>query len=242
MQDNKQMITNEDIQEAKERINEALPPKSLIEGTLKTKLKVNKKDFIDILFKAFPEFNAKECPEYKEIKAINNNLIDAIIENDNMKDLPELRTKLESLIVKLKWLLVVSKYLDINFVEELLMKHGLFTKFVSLSENPNLNDNIKEILKENVNESVETMKEIRMKQFNEIDPVYEALSTNVKFDKQSNPQGLKINVFNDLIKLEILKRTNPRKANAKFENMEKNIDDKAMSDLFTKTIASSIVE
>lgn len=237
-----ELVTNEEINETKEKINEAVPPKSLIEGTLKAKLKVNKKDFVEIMFKAFPEYNDKECLEYKEIKAINNNLVDALVEYDTMKDLPEIRTKTESLIIKLKWLLMVSKYIDYDFIEALMLKHGLKVEFESLSNNKNLNNEIKESLKDNVNESVETTKEINKKQTTEVDQMYETLSTSIKFNKQNNPKGLKINAFNDLIKLEILKRTNPKKANEKFENLEKNIDDKAMSDLFTKTIASSIVE
>ena len=237
-----ELVTNEEINETKEKINEAVPPKSLIEGTLKTKLKVNKKDFVEIMFKAFPEYSDKECLEYKEIKAINNNLVDALVEYDTMKDLPEIRTKTESLIIKLKWLLMVSKYIDYDFIEALMLKHGLKVEFESLSNNKNLNDEIKESLKDNVNESVETTKEINKKQTTEVDQMYETLSTSIKFNKQNNPKGLKINAFNDLIKLEILKRTNPKKANEKFENLEKNIDDKAMSDLFTKTIASSIME
>lgn len=242
MEENKQLITQEDINEIKDKINEALPIKSFIEGTLKAKLKGNKKEFTDFIFKGFPEFNTKDCPEYKEIKAINNNLIDAVVENEKMKDLPEIRTKLESLIIKLKWLLVVSKYLDMNFVEELLMKHGLFVKFVSLSENTNFNHNIKEALKENIKESIETTTEIENKQINEVNQFFESLSTSVKFDKQNNPKGLKVNTFNDLTKLEILKRTNNNKAKEKFESLQKNIDDKALSDLLTKTIALSIVE
>lgn len=238
-----EIIANEqDIQETREKIDEALPIKTLIETTLKTKLNINKKDFLEILFKAFPEFNDKECPEYKEIKAINKNIIDCIVENDVMKDLPEMRTKLESLIIKLKWLLLIAEYINVDFIESLMNKHGLKVQFDSLSKNVNLNDDIRQVLKENIEESVNITKEINSKQNNEIEQIYNTLSTSIKFDKESNPQGLKSNSFNNLIKLEILKRTSPQKANEKFENLEKNINNKAMSDLFTKTIASYIVE
>lgn len=238
-----EIIANEqDIQETREKIDEALPIKTLIETTLKTKLNINKKDFLEILFKAFPEFNDKECLEYKEIKAINKNIIECIVENDVMKDLPEMRTKLESLIIKLKWLLLIAEYIDVDFIESLMNKHGLKVQFDSLSENVNLNDDIRQVLKENIEESVNITKEINSKQNNEIEQIYNTLSTSIKFDKESNPQGLKSNSFNNLIKLEILKRTSPQKANEKFENLEKNINNKAMSDLFTKTIASYIVE
>lgn len=238
-----EIIANEqDIQETREKIDEALPIKTLIETTLKTKLNINKKDFLEILFKAFPEFNDKECLEYKEIKAINKNIIECIVENDVMKDLPEMRTKLESLIIKLKWLLLIAEYIDVDFIESLMNKHGLKVQFDSLSKNVNLNDDIRQVLKENIEESVNITKEINSKQNNEIEQIYNTLSTSIKFDKESNPQGLKSNSFNNLIKLEILKRTSPQKANEKFENLEKNINNKAMSDLFTKTIASYIVE
>ena len=238
-----EIIANEqDIQETREKIDEALPIKTLIETTLKTKLNINKKDFLEILFKAFPEFNDKECLEYKEIKAINKNIIECIVENDVMKDLPEMRTKLESLIIKLKWLLLIAEYINVDFIESLMNKHGLKVQFDSLSKNANLNDDIRQILKENIEESVNITKEINSKQNNEIEQIYNTLSTSIKFDKESNPQGLKSNSFNNLIKLEILKRTSPQKANEKFENLEKNINNKAMSDLFTKTIASYIVE
>lgn len=238
-----EIITNEqDIQETREKIDEALPIKTLIETTLKTRLNINKKDFLEILFKAFPEFNDKECPEYKEIKAINKNIIDCIVENDVMKDLPEIRTKLESLIIKLKWLLLIAEYINVDFIESLMNKHGLKVQFDSLSKNVNLNDDIRQALKDNIEESVNITKEINSKQNNEIEQIYNTLSTSIKFDKESNPQGLKSNSFNNLIKLEILKRTSPQKANEKFENLEKNINNKAMSDLFTKTIASYIVE
>lgn len=238
-----EIIANEqDIQETREKIDEALPIKTLIETTLKTKLNINKKDFLEILFKAFPEFNDKECLEYKEIKAINKNIIECIVENDVMKDLPEMRTKLESLIIKLKWLLLIAEYINVDFIESLMNKHGLKVQFDSLSKNVNLNDDIRQVLKENIEESVNITKEINSKQNNEIEQIYNTLSTSIKFDKESNPQGLKSNSFNNLIKLEILKRTSPQKANEKFENLEKNINNKAMSDLFTKTIASYIVE
>lgn len=238
-----EIIANEqDIQETREKIDEALPIKTLIETTLKTKLNINKKDFLEILFKAFPEFNDKECLEYKEIKAINKNIIDCIVENDVMKDLPEIRTKLEFLIIKLKWLLLIAEYINVDFIESLMNKHGLKVQFDSLSKNVNLNDDIRQVLKENIEESVNITKEINSKQNNEIEQIYNTLSTSIKFDKESNPQGLKSNSFNNLIKLEILKRTSPQKANEKFENLEKNINNKAMSDLFTKTIASYIVE
>ena len=238
-----EIIANEqDIQETREKIDEALPIKTLIETTLKTKLNINKKDFLEILFKAFPEFNDKECLEYKEIKAINKNIIECIVENDVMKDLPEMRTKLESLIIKLKWLLLLAEYINVDFIESLMNKHGLKVQFDSLSKNVNINDDIRQVLKENIEESVNITKEINSKQNNEIEQIYNTLSTSIKFDKESNPQGLKSNSFNNLIKLEILKRTSPQKANEKFENLEKNINNKAMSDLFTKTIASYIVE
>lgn len=238
-----EIIANEqDIQETREKIDEALPIKTLIETTLKTKLNINKKDFLEILFKAFPEFNDKECLEYKEIKAINKNIIECIVENDVMKDLPEMRTKLESLIIKLKWLLLIAEYINVDFIESLMNKHGLKVQFDSLSKNVNLNDDIRQVLKENIEESVNITKEINSKQNNEIEQIYNTLSTSIKFDKESNPQGLKSNSFNNLIKLEILKRTSPQKANEKFESLEKNINNKAMSDLFTKTIASYIVE
>lgn len=238
-----EIITNEqDIQETREKIDEALPIKTLIETTLKTRLNINKKDFLEILFKAFPEFNDKECPEYKEIKAINKNIIDCIVENDVMKDLPEIRTKLESLIIKLKWLLLIAEYINVDFIESLMNKHGLKVQFDSLSKNVNLNDDIRQALKDNIEESVNITKEINSKQNNEIEQIYNTLSTSIKFDRESNPQGLKSNSFNNLIKLEILKRISPQKANEKFENLEKNINNKAMSDLFTKTIASYIVE
>ena len=238
-----EIIANEqDIQETREKIDEALPIKTLIETTLKTKLNINKKDFLEILFKAFPEFNDKECLEYKEIKAINKNIIECIVENDVMKDLPEMRTKLESLIIKLKWLLLIAEYIDVDFIESLMNKHGLKVQFDSLSKNANLNDDIRQVLKENIEESVNITKEINSKQNNEIEQIYNTLSTSIKFDKESNPQGLKSNSFNNLIKLEILKRTSPQKANEKFEKLENNKNNKAMSDLFTKTIASYIVE
>lgn len=99
-------------------------------------------------------------------------------------------------------------------------------------------------IKEQLNSEIITEQDINdvKNKINEVNQLFESLSTGIKFDKQHNPKGLKVNTFNELTKLEILKRTNNNKAKEKFESLQRNIDDKALSDLLTKTIALSIVE
>lgn len=232
-------LTEQDVLDIENKVKEASPFKIKIIESHNKQFKAIKKEFTNFLFDAFPDYNDKECDEYKEIKKVFSNMIDTLYKDEKAN--PNERTFIEKLIVKLMWLIKVSRYLGYSEVDNALIKFGLEVKTESLDKMSDFfNENIKDTLQAFVEDGLK-IKKHEAEEDTKISNTFEQLPSNLKFDSKSNPSGLKLSKFETLTNFEAIKSINLEKAKNKLEKLEDTIDNKTMSDMLLKTVASKIV-
>ncbi|MCM1260649.1 MAG: hypothetical protein NC222_06830 [Staphylococcus sp.] len=237
--ENKIELTEQDVLDIENKVKEASPYKIKIIENHNKQFKALKKEFTNLLFDAFPDYNDKECDEYKEIKKVFGDMISAIYKDEKANS--NERTTIEKLVVKLMWLIKVSRYLGYSEVDNALIKFGLEVKTDSLNKMSNFfNDSIKDTLQAFVEDGIKIQKQ-EIEEGEKILNTFEQLPSNLKFDSKSNPSGLKLSKFETLTNFEAIKSINLEKAKNKLEKLEDTIDNKTLSDMLLKTVASKIV-
>lgn len=237
--ENNNILTEQDVNEIETKVKEASPYKiKIVEGNNKN-FKLLRKEFTNLLFDAFPDYNDKECDEYKEIKKIFNSLIDTCYKDEKAN--PNERTYIESLVVKLSWIILLSRYLGYSEVDNALIKFGLKVETETLDQKSNFfNQSIKDTLQSFIEDGLK-IKKSNIQEEEKILNTYEQLPSNLKYNSKSNPSGLKSSKFEELTNFEAIKSISVEKAKSKLEKLNDNIDNKTLSDSLMKTVASKIV-
>lgn len=238
--ENKFELTEQDVNEIENKVKEAAPFKLEIIENHNKQFKAIKKEFTNFLFDAFPDYNDKERDEYKEVKKVFVNVVKALFASEENN--PNERTPIEKLVVELMWLIKIFRFLGYTEVDNALVKFGLEIKTSKLEQDSNFfNQSIKDTMQAFIEDGLK-IKRSEMAQENRICNTFEQLPSNLKYDSKANPSGLKSSNFTKLTNFEATKSMNLEKAKNKLEKLENSIDNKTLSDMLVKTLASKIVE
>lgn len=232
---------NDDV--SNETIKSAAIIQNHIKADLKNELAEQKNDFIELFAKADPSINSIYFKKRKDL---------TLDQTDAIKSFKKKFNKQFNIICKIfkahqngrsccgfvnymtKNILQYFDYIgDKSFEDELIANDIKITYKNLIDENSYFSSaDVMEIMIDIFNQTQEIIKNIQESK-DKISDLYDTLDDNIKFDKELNPNGLKLNHFNTISNV---KNTSMNSSLDEFSKFLSNLITKSTSDINQRTI------
>ena len=225
------------VETASQEYNKILTKNSII--------KENKKEFTEHIINAFTKQYKErfEEREQKLLKGLFNKIVCSRLnpdsENEGKLVAGYIRKKTEEMVM----LIYAYRYLKYNDITKIFESYGIKLEFepieniVSYFEGTNFKETMKDFIESSVNIKLQNVEIETNIQTN----IYEQIPAALKYNKNSNPSGIKKSIFKKFSLLNLLKKVNLFKAQKKCQDMSNEARVKAKADSIANSIADSIV-
>ncbi len=239
--------TLEDLTNIALLAEEASPFKEKNLITYKKTLSECRKEFTNLLVEGFANGGQNGIDDKKFLKSIFKLIFkNTYFYKEKESDLEENKNKtpIEAITEEFLLLALALNYLKDDSLNNVLKKYNVKLEMPKLEDlRPYFdNDGIRDTLFSYLESAKKTQDAIIANNNIIESEVFNKLPIHLKYDRDTNPKGLKASKFNDLLKFEVISKIDKNEAEEQYEKMSKKIFDKSCADHLAQMAAMSMID